>query len=169
MTIRLPCAEVLLIIYFKWKHLYLCTIFTCIYACASGVGKLSGRLRPWHLYTVQDADLCAVIELKRPEKERESNPFLNADAVGFIAAPCLYFVRLHSSYYIVARGGPGSAKNKKKQTGQPPTQQSTTHTHPNPQDFHARASSDVYIRYILLYDRERINIINVISPRDERL
>jgi len=118
-------------------------IFTCTYACASGAGKLSGRLRPWHLCTVQDADLCAVIELKRPEKERESNPFLNADAVGFIAAPGLYFVRLHSSYYIVARGGPGSAENKKKQTGQ----HNNTY---NPQDFHARASSDVYI-YIYYY------------------
>jgi len=118
--------------------------YSRVCACTSGAGKLSGRLRPWHLCTVQDADLCVVIELKRPEKEQESNPFLNADSVGFIAEPGLYFVQLHSSYYIVARGGPGSAENKKKQTDQ----HNNTYT-TEPSGF-SRAGVIRYIRYIII-------------------
>lgn len=56
-------------------------------------------------------------------------------------------------------------KIRKKQTDQ----HATTHTYRNPRDFHGRASSDILLLLLYIYARARINITNVISPRDERL
>jgi len=154
MMIWLPHVDILYL-YLTENTIYTIHLYIYIWRCTGccnafrSIASVTSlhRTRRWFMrsYRVKTSG--------KRERTRRATRFLNA-TVGFIAAPGLYFVRLHSSYY----SGPSAEKNKQ------------TNNNPQTLRIFRRGRRHIYVSsYSCVCVGIHINITNVISPRRERL